>query len=105
MARLFDRDPLTGKIRWFHFNHEDKSFTIETVQEVQDLVDQNAELQNTDNRRFGEWDRVASVPINVYFDLKARGIIDPQNDPKGIKLKQWLNDSDNRKFRTKLGQV
>jgi hypothetical protein len=44
--------------------------------------------------------KVASIPMNVYFDLKEKGILD---DPAA--LKRWLNDSDNRFFRTKAGRV
>lgn len=98
--RLFEVDPVSGKRKWFYWNDEDKSFTIETEQDVTDLVEHNTALQNADTDRYGEWNRVASVPVSVYWDLKQRGIID---DPK--KLKAWLNDSDNRKFRTKLGAV
>jgi hypothetical protein len=36
----------------------------------------------------------------VYYDLKRRGIAD---DPK--KFKQWLNDRDNRVFRTRAGTL
>jgi len=44
--------------------------------------------------------RVASIPLNVYYDLKRRGIAD---DPKAMK--KWLNDPDNRVFRTREGTV
>jgi len=44
--------------------------------------------------------KVASIPMNIYFDLKQRGIL---NDQK--KMKQWLNDPDNKYFRTRPGLV
>jgi hypothetical protein len=36
----------------------------------------------------------------VYYDLKRRGIAD---DPAA--LKKWLNDGDNRVFRTREGTL
>jgi hypothetical protein len=99
-TRELDRDPTSGRRRWFHWNDEDKTFTIETEQDVTDLVELNKEVAKEDTGRFGEFTRVASVPMNVYFDLKQKGVID---DAK--KLKAWLNDPDNRYYRTKLGRV
>jgi len=43
---------------------------------------------------------VASIPLNLYYDLKRQGIVD---DP--ARFKKWLNDSDNRFFRTRGGRV
>ena len=36
----------------------------------------------------------------VYYDLKNKGILD---DPKAIK--KWLNDPENKYFRTREGTV
>ena len=36
----------------------------------------------------------------LYYDLKEKGILD---DPKA--LKKWLNDADNKAFRTREGTV
>jgi hypothetical protein len=38
--------------------------------------------------------------VNVYYDLKRRGIID---DPAAFRA--WMNDPDNRVFRTRPGRV
>mgnify|MGYP006213542651 CR=1 FL=1 len=43
---------------------------------------------------------VASIPIHIYWDLKKRGIADDDE-----AMKRWLNDSQNRFFRTRPGQV
>jgi len=43
---------------------------------------------------------VASIPLSIYYDLKRQGIVD---DP--VRLKRWLNDSDNKYFRTRGGVV
>lgn len=36
----------------------------------------------------------------VYYDLKAKGILD---DP--VAIKKWLNDPENKYFRTREGNV
>jgi hypothetical protein len=55
----------------------------------------------TDKRtKWGDMSRVASIPLSVYYDLKRRGIAD---DP--VALRKWLNDGDNRVFRTREGTV
>ena len=50
--------------------------------------------------KYGDLARVASIPLSVYYDLKRRGIAD---DPAA--LKKWLNDPDNRAFRTRGGTL
>jgi hypothetical protein len=52
------------------------------------------------HQKHGEWSKVASIPLSVLYDLKARGIAD---DPK--KMKAWLNDPDNRAFRTRDARI
>jgi len=78
MSRIFDTDPALNLARFWHWDDEKEQAVIETRQDV----------------------TVASIPLNVYYDLKQKGIID---DAKAFK--RWLNDSENRFFRTKPGKV
>jgi hypothetical protein len=55
---------------------------------------------NQDHGRYGEWSKVASIPLSVFYDLKQKGIVD---DPAAMK--KWLNDSENKFFRTRPGRV
>lgn len=100
--RLFDYDPETGTTKWWHYDADKDEATIETVFEVGDLIEQNKKLYaDTDERtRYGEWSRVASIPMALFYRLKNQGIID---DPAAMK--RWLNDPDNRFFRTRPGRV
>lgn len=100
--RVLERDPITGKMKWFHWDGTNQTFTIETVQDVEDLVESNLEFQNQDTGKFGEFHRVASVPMTVYLELREKGFLRPENKDR---LRAWLNDRDNLKFRTKLGRV
>lgn len=99
---ILNRNEDLGITRLFHFDDDTETFTIETVQDVSNLIELNrAEFdEHTSLDRFGDMNRVASIPMNVYFDLKNKGITD---DTKAMK--RWLNDPDNRFFRTRPGRV
>jgi hypothetical protein len=103
MPRVFDRDPLTGTERLFHWNEADESFVIETRQDVTDLVEVNKGIANQHDERTpwkGDMHRVASIPMSVYMDLQKRGIADDER-----ALRRWLDDPDNRVFRTRPGRL
>ena len=53
---------------------------------------------NNTDKKWNDLNKVASIPLSVYYDLKRRGIAD---DP--VALKKWMNDSDNQVFRTRQG--
>lgn len=98
--RIFDTDPLTGITRYWHLK-DTGEFVIETEQKIN--VDQaNLRARNATDKhtKWGDVSRVASIPLSIYYDLKRRGITD---DPKAMK--RWLNDPDNRAFRTREGTV
>jgi len=99
MVRLLDRDPATGITRWFH-GHDNGGFTIQTEQDCTALIYRNryVRAERPRSRRYGEFELVASIPLNIYWDLKRKGVID--DSPA---LKRWLNDPDNRAFRVRDG--
>lgn len=101
-TRIFDSfDPQTGITRWFHYDHATDEFHIETEQNVTDLVEINTEISKEDTGRFADgMHRVASIPMTIYMQLKAEGILEDKD-----RLRRWLNERDNRVFRTRLGQV
>jgi hypothetical protein len=97
--RLFGRDPLTGITQYWHVK-DNGEYVIETQQDVSAIAEKNKREFNDTPDRYRDVNKVASIPLNVYYDLKRRGIAD---DPK--KFKQWLNDRDNRVFRTRAGTL
>lgn len=103
-TRLFSADPAAGITRWWHYDEALDQQTIETVQDVTELVSGNkCEYASIDERarwKDGLGERVASIPMSIYFDLKRRGIEDDQK-----ALRAWLNDSDNRFFRCRPGRI
>jgi len=100
--RLFNTDAEQGITRYFHFDDETGQATIQTQQDVTAIIEENKqEYAQVDERaRWGEWTRVASIPMSIYFQLKAEGKLDDQE-----YMKKWLNDADNKYFRTRAGEV
>lgn len=101
-SRPFDYDPATGTRRTFHY-FDDDTFSIETTQDTSGLVEENLLHRNNDAGNWkgdGHGVRVAQLPLHIWADLKLRGIIDDQK-----AFRKWLNDPDNRFFRTKPGRV
>lgn len=98
--KILSIDPVTNIKSVFHYDESTDTAIIEKRQEVSNIVEQNKAEFNQDHGRHGEWNKVASIPLSVYYDLKAKGIMD---DP--VAMKKWLNDPDNRFFRTRPGRV
>lgn len=99
-----DRDEAAGIETWHHYDPVTEICTIETKQDVTEIVASNKSVfAATDERanwRDGMGSRVASIPMSIYFDLKRKGIIDDQK-----AMKAWLNDANNRFFRTRPGRI
>lgn len=99
---LVSENKAIGQKQYMH-EHEDGSLTIQTTQVVDEIAEENKQAFNQFDERAnwkGEMHRVASIPMSIYYDLKRKGILD---DPSAMK--KWLNDPDNRVFRTRPGQV
>ena len=100
--RLFSTDADQGITRTFEFDDETNQATIHTQQDVTAIIEENKqEYAQVDERaRWGEWSRVASIPMSIYFQLKAEGKLEDE-----AYMKRWLNDPENKYFRTRSGQL
>lgn len=106
-TRVFDYDPLFDVLRLWHYDDQTDQATIETRQGMHDRYDGVADLataeRNQTSRKTPYNDgahRVARIPMVIYEELMRLGIT---RDPKAMK--KWLNDPDNRVFRTREGVV
>lgn len=106
-TRIFDVNPMFGIVRLWHYDDDTDQVTIETRQGAQDtykqLIDQNAAYRNQTSRKTPYRDgmhHVARVPLVILEDLMRKGY---HRDKKAMK--RWLNDPDNRVFRTREGVV
>ncbi len=100
--RLVSENTEIGQKQYWH-DHDDGSVTIETVQKVDNVAEANKEVYNQVDAKAnwkGDMHRVASIPMAIFYDLQRKGIL---NDPAAMK--KWLNNPDNRVFRTRPGQV
>ena len=94
----------------------DESFTRVDTQNVDQIIKENAEARNSgeNTNRKSEMRRVASIPVVLVEALKTRsmkdgGPIDLNRigfDPEhAARFHIWLNDRDNRAFRTSDARV
>ena len=83
---------------------------IQTVQDVSGIVEANKKEFNTYDER-ARWsenpfgNKVASIPLTVIDDLNAKGIMRGFAVLDEKRFKAWLNERDNRVFRTRTGVV
>lgn len=101
--QLHDYDPVTGRSVWALFDGEKTVLRIDTP--VQATIDENAAIRNaTPDGWKGDYHRVASVPMQLLYDenLGLNKAIQ-QGDDRFIS--RFLNDADNRAWRTKDGRV
>jgi len=101
-SKHFDRNDALGINRTWHYNSETDEATVETKQDITAIIEENRDNFNLQEKhsKYGEWNKVASIPLSIYFELKAQGKLDDT-----AFMKRWLNDPENRYFRTRPGQV
>lgn len=102
VTRFFDSDPSTGKTVMWHFDMDTKRVTMETLQDVEPILDDaQRDYNSVDERaRWGEFQKIGTIPMPIYMQLRREGVL---RDPKA--LAKWLNDRDHLKFRTRPGRV
>jgi hypothetical protein len=100
---FFDHDPEIGRTVWLVFNEKGELRGAHVEQEVDAILEANAEAEKaTHGVRFGDYNRVASVPLTF---LERSGL-DQAIDARDQRyISRVLNDSDNKKFRTSRGKV
>ena len=107
-SRLFDEDPLTKSRTIFH--HDGENITFETISDFSDIIEANKASMNVfDERARYKGDlmnRVASIPLVLLFELKQKGILGDNFMVINQKeFRRWLDDSDNKAFRTRPGRL
>ena len=102
-TKLFDINPLTGTRKMWHYDAEKDEATIETIIDATQVVEANKNRFNSFDEKAnwkGDKHHVASIPMALFYQMKAEGKLDDQ-----AYMKRWLNDPDNRAFRTRPGEV
>jgi xylose isomerase len=81
---------------------------IKKTQDITQLVDANKEEYNDSN---GKWsdnsfgNKVARIPLAIFDELEKQGITRGFTVIDMPRFKAWLNNPDNRVFRTKAGRI
>lgn len=98
---LVDYDHATGRSVWSYFDGQNQHYR--TDYPAQATLDENAIHRNAAQKAWtGDWHRVASIPLNVLYDS---GLTEAMNQHDDKFVSRFLNDSDNRAWRTKDGRV
>ena len=95
-----------GKKTWMQFDGDDMN--VVTEQYVDPIVEANKRMAN--DWRYGNLmgntqrhqQKVADIPSALYYDL-VKKLGEPKHNLKAWK--KWLNDPENRHFRTSGGTV
>ena len=107
MKRVLYTDPYTQKEVYMHQNSDGTSY-IEQKQSFEGLVKLNRQMNNDYQKgnMIGNTQRhhqkVADIPNLLYVQLKEK-FGHPADNPRDWA--RWLNDPDNRHFRTGGGRI
>jgi hypothetical protein len=101
---LFEHDPLTGRNIWMSLDEGPPGKTLWRVElPIDSVIESNAEAEKaTHGVRLPDWNRVASVPLNIVEKTGLDVAVQSRDDRF---LSKWLNDADHSKFRTSRGKV
>lgn len=108
MSRLLLDAHEDGTAEWLSLDEGEGRFAIETVADVEPLVERNKRLALDEDGGWSatrEWRRVASFPPIVLEIFRRRWGADPFARGNEALLKRLLNDPDLRHFRTAPGRV
>jgi hypothetical protein len=105
--RLLERDPLTGTERWFEYDPVTKECSIETVQDVEPILEMNKALQthNDGYSKTREWRRAASIPNTLIYEWLTKEGIDVYNADHWPAVVRKLDSIEYRYLRTADGQI
>lgn len=100
-------DPVKTK---FKYDHSEDKVVLQNVQDVGPLLELNKK-ELTGDSMYGTGDnavgmrKVASIPLVVIEKWKRELGVDIMNKNDWPKIKQLLNDPENRFFRTREGRL
>jgi len=101
-------NPMLGTITYAVDDPSTDGFWLETVQDLEPAMEANKrDLSNAGSSpRFGDGKIVASIPLVLLMQLQKQGVLGPNfamlDEPR---FRRWLNDPENRHFRTFPGNI
>ena len=111
-TRILSRNKGAGITQLWH-EHTDGSVTIETKQDITDIIENNkATYNNVDGKANwkGEMHKVGSIPMSIYHDLQKQGILQGAvviiiTEPNAIQQGQLKATSFGRMIVTDLPEI
>lgn len=101
MGRLFSLDAATKSAEHFHYDETTGDFTIEDVQQVDDLVALNAATRSVHVSKKNTFRQVGAVPSNIYAYWQNKWLAEGRSRREIRQLwKDYLNDPDHSDFKT-----
>lgn len=98
---LLEHDEAMGRTVWVMFDGRQTHFR--TDYRTDSIVKDNRRERNDAPAGWkGDWHKVAAVPLNIYHDS---GLHDAIGQKDNRFIGRFLNDSDNRAWRTKDGRI
>lgn len=98
--RLISSDEETGIKTYLDYDGTDDDAVIVKEQDVTEIVESNRAAFDSAPKRWGDMTHVGRIPMTVYMELKAKGILDDQQE-----LVKWLNDPANGMWRVRPGTI
>jgi hypothetical protein len=105
-ARFFDHDPHSGLTEYFHYDPDTDGFQIETVQDLEPIIEVSKAMHNDAPLRWGDMTHVKHIPAVIAMELAKQGIMSAgyqilDHD----RFRKFLNERDTAHFRTRPGVV
>jgi len=94
MKRLLDYDPVTQITSVFHGSDDGETFTIETIQDITDIVEDNKAQQNEGLNKSSELWHAATIPAVVQLEWLTKYGVDLMDKDHMPAIKRLLNSSD-----------
>lgn len=97
---------VNGEVRTTYAD-DNGNLVVKAESNLAPIIEVNKALYNqTDERaRWGDGQMVADIPFPVIEDLNRQGILRGFAVMDQKRMKAWLNNPDNRFFRTRPGKV
>ena len=106
MKRILDHDPVSGMTEIYRSNPHDKTFSIQTVQDVAPYLDNNKELLAESRKDWkGDLHEVAEIPPVVWLQWWREFGSDPGSKANRARLKAKLNSNEWQHLRVKGGRI
>tara|TARA_R100001198_G_scaffold58870_1_gene33947 strand:+ start:526 stop:849 length:324 start_codon:yes stop_codon:yes gene_type:complete len=104
--KIIGYDPIQKKTTYFHGGNDGQHY-VSVEQETKHIIDKAKNL-DIDYKPYDlvgsqkHMRQIAEIPANLFFELKTK-LGDPKHNKKAWA--RWLNDPDNKFFRTGGGKI